>query len=65
MYVRHEKSRRLKNSIRVMVCVGIGLPDISVIPWRLYVCMAHIPTLRDVKGPLILDVWSVALEVWA
>ena len=64
-YVSHEKSRRLKDSIRVMVRVGIGLPDISVISWRLYVRMAYIPTQRDVKGPLILDVWSVALGVWA
>ena len=48
-----------------MVRVGIGLPDISVIPWRVYVCMAHIPTQRDVKGALILDVWSVALGVRA
>ena len=48
-----------------MIRVGIGLPDVSVIPWTLYVCMAHIPTQRDVKGPLILDVWSFALGVWA
>ena len=48
-----------------MVRVGIGLPDISVIPWRLYLRMAHIPSQCDVKGPLILDVWSVALGVWA
>ena len=60
-YVSHEKSRRLKDSIRVMVCVRIGLPDMSVIPGRLYVCMTNIHTQRDVKGPLILAVWNVTL----
>ena len=46
-----------------MVRVGIGLPDICVIPWRLNVGVVQIFASHDVKGPLILDVRRVASRV--
>ena len=48
-----------------MVRVGIGLPDIRVIPNWLHIAMTPTSIEVDVKGLAILDVWRVALGIQA
>ena len=48
-----------------MVCVGIGLPAISVIPNWLHIAMTPTSIELNVKAFAILDVWRVALGIQA